>query len=1060
MSRHPGSQFPGRQVKRSRQARRPRVGRSLAESLESRQLLTALTWNPGPSLPAPRADAAILPSGYGVLVLGGTVGSSATDTALQLDPYNSVWTTAPSLNQSASSLGVGETFQHGPIVNGQYKYQADVFVFGGASGSTPSSTVTNYDYAQNDLANAPSMTTARSAFAYTTDPATGDLYAIGGLGTGNHALASGEFYDENADVWTPIAPLPQPVYGGEGVADGAGHLFVIGGDSSSGQPLDTVYRYTIATNSWDTMSAMPMALSKAAAVKAAYGMIYVIGGLSASGAVANVEVYNPVVDSWSDEAPLPAPVYGASAAIDLNGNVDVIGGHSATGALVSNVWSSPVGPAPVGLPATPTLSVDTYTVYDGAPQGALASAVGSDGYTPIAGSFDITYNGSHTVPTNAGTYKVVAIFTSQDPNYTNSAIDGTLSIAQATPTLTLTGGGTFTYNGQPHAATATQVGIDGVTPVTGTLTITYNGSTTAPTNAGAYTVLATFTSADPNYANTTATTTITIPDPTIPTGVKVTGASTSSITISWNPCPIPVAGYYIYQRHVAHSPRGSGATIYYTAIASTTGLSITVGLTSGTFAVASVSPTGVVSTRSADASGAALSAPYLWGMITSGGAVVSSITGCEVGHTTTATIYATGNFYPTFQMLSGPPEMSVNPTTGVVSFAPVASEMGWVYATFKATNSVGSASETVGFQVIGQPTVQVTGGTFQFDGNTHSATAVAYGTDGVTPLAGTFNLTYSPIQYPQAQSTSPYAEPGTYIVHATFISSDPNYGGASGTGMLTILPAVPPVPGNNVITLVQDPTNQQIVWTTATMIDRVGINDPNGLIINGNGVNDVINLDYSQGNPLPSVLHLNGTFTINGLQGANPLAGTTLDIGSSTVYISYNDPSTDPLPAIQQALQTGYNGGAWNGAASASIGSIVSTAAATDALQATAIGYADSADGVVSGQPANTIELKYTLYGDTTLSGTVGFADFSHLSQTYGNTSGGTWDTGDFNYDGAVGFADFSLLSRSYGSSMAASSPASQPAPSAQTAAAVSAASSPSAIADSGLTKHHVKKRR
>jgi hypothetical protein len=1013
MSRHPSSKPAGlRRIHKLQRNMQARISRFVSESLERRQLLTALSWSAGPSLPAPRADAAVVSSVYGLLLFDGSTATGTTSSVLQLGPYNTAWASASQTDQSVSGLGAGETGQRGPIVNGQYKYQADIFVFGGASGGgTPTSTVTNYNYPESDTASAPSMSTVRSAFAYVTDPATGDLYAIGGLGSSKTPLASGEFYDENADAWTAIAPLPQPVYGGAGVADGAGHLFVIGGDSSAGQPLNTVYRYTIATNTWDTMSAMPMALTRTAAVDAAYGMVYVIGGLSASGAVANVEVYNPVTDSWSDEAPLPSPVYGASAAIDQNGNVDVIGGHNAAGAPVANVWTSPVGPAPVGLPVPPTLSVDTYTVYDGAPQPVVATAVGTDGVTPVAGSFtSITYNGSTTVPTAAGTYKVVAVFTSADPNYVSSAVDGTLEIAQATPTIALTGGGTFTYNGQPHAVTATEVGIDGQTPVPGSFTITYNGSTTAPINGGSYSVVASFTSSDPNYTSATATTAITIPDPTIPTGVAVAGASTTSITISWNACPVPVSGYNVYQRHVAHSPKGSGATIYYSLIATTQGTSITLSTSGGTFAVASVSPTGVVSTRSADASGTTLYAPSLYGVITSGGALVSTITGCEVGTTVTATIDAYGNQYPTFTMLSGPSTMSVNPTTGVITYLPVVSDMGSVSATFQATNSIGSATETVGFQVIGLPTVQVTGGTFDFDGNTHSATAVAYAINGVTPLAGSFTFTYSPVQYPQAVSTSPYAEPGTYIVHATFVSSDPVYGGASGTGMLTILPAVPGTADDDLITLVRDADGQHIDWSMGNLSDQVSIADANGIIINGNGGNDTINLDYSNGNPLPNVLHLNGTFTINGLSGSNPLTNTNLDIGDSTIYISYADPSTDPLPLIQQYLQTGYNNGLWTGTPTSTTGVITSTAAASNASHSTGIGYADSAEAIGVNATPDTIELKYTLYGDTGLTGSVGFTDFMRMTQNSLLSSGATWSEGDFNYDGAVNSADFSLL--------------------------------------------------
>jgi len=83
----------------------------------------------------------------------------------------------------------------------------------------------------------------------------------------------------------------------------------------------------------------------------------------------------------------------------------------------------------------------------------------------------------------------------------------------------------------------------------------------------------------------------------------------------------------------------------------------------------------------------------------------------------------------------------------------------------------------------------------------------------------------------------------------------------------------------------------------------------------------------------------------------------------------------------------------------------------------------DSADGSGINTVPNSIELKYALYADTRLVGSVGFADFSKLTQTYGNNSGGSWDTGDWNYDGSVNFADFSIMTRTYGTSLGSQAP-------------------------------------
>jgi len=238
----------------------------------------------------------------------------------------------------------------------------------------------------------------------------------------------------------------------------------------------------------------------------------------------------------------------------------------------------------------------------------------------------------------------------------------------------------------------------------------------------------------------------------------------------------------------------------------------------------------------------------------------------------------------------------------------------------------------------------------------------------------------------------------------------------------TIVPSLDTITGTgsiDQITLMQDPDQVHIDWTINSTIGQMLITDPNGLTINGNAASNVITLDYSNGIPLPNILHLDGTFTINGLTGSNPLANTNLEIGQSTVYIPYANSASDPLAAIRGYLNNGYSNGLWTGTPTPTTGVITSTAAAASANKSTGIGYADSADGLVS-LPANTIELKYTLYGDTGLTGSVGFTDFMRMTQHYTLNSGATWGEGDFNYDGSINSADFNLLQPNYGQTLPA----------------------------------------
>ncbi len=79
----------------------------------------------------------------------------------------------------------------------------------------------------------------------------------------------------------------------------------------------------------------------------------------------------------------------------------------------------------------------------------------------------------------------------------------------ATPTLKLTSTSS-TYNGQYQSVGVVAVGTDGVTPISGSATVAYNGGTTGLLKVGTYQVLVTFTSNDPNYNNATLLTTFTI----------------------------------------------------------------------------------------------------------------------------------------------------------------------------------------------------------------------------------------------------------------------------------------------------------------------------------------------------------------------------------------------------------------------------------------------------------------------------------------------------------------------------------------------------------------------
>ena len=122
--------------------------------------------------------------------------------------------------------------------------------------------------------------------------------------------------------------------------------------------------------------------------------------------------------------------------------------------------------------------------YDGTAKQAVVTI------TPSNVSYQVTYNGSATLPVNAGSYSVIA--SASDPNYFGS-VSGTLVIAKATATITWNSTLNQTYTGTSRIVTYR------TTPSASTVgnvftSITYNGSSTPPINAGSYNIVVTLTS--------------------------------------------------------------------------------------------------------------------------------------------------------------------------------------------------------------------------------------------------------------------------------------------------------------------------------------------------------------------------------------------------------------------------------------------------------------------------------------------------------------------------------------------------------------------------------------
>jgi autotransporter-associated beta strand protein len=166
-----------------------------------------------------------------------------------------------------------------------------------------------------------------------------------------------------------------------------------------------------------------------------------------------------------------------------------------------------------------------------------------------------------------------------------------------------------------------------------------------------------------------------------------------------------------------------------------------------------------------------------------------------------------------------------------------------------------------------------------------------------------------------------------------------------------------------------------------------------------------------------------GTVTMN---GANTYAGpTTIEAG--TLASSGTIKGTSALTIASGATLNLSNTDAGNGVvidygSGASPNSAIQQYVASGAITTSAgyaVGYADGADGVVSGLSAGQEKIMATLPGDTNLAGTVNLGDVSTVYNNVGITSGATWDQGDFTASGSVTLGDLTSTYNNVGLSLA-----------------------------------------
>jgi hypothetical protein len=834
---------------------RPRV-----EHLEPRDLPAPLTWNAGITLPEARGGIAAAMQNGAVAVFDG---SNADVPALTVS--NPTWQGSYSIDAFLPAAVDGPGV--GLLPDGT------ALVFGGQLNGTATNTATDYDYTGDGTAAAPSMSTARAFFGFATDQ-NKNVYAIGGVDQSGSRLSSVEYFNQDANSWTLVTSLPQALSDEPAVSDGAGHIFTFGGVDATGNITSTVYRYTISTNTWDTVASMPFGVSDSAAVLGANGLIYVLGGTTASGTTASVESYSPSSNTWNTEAPLPSPVSSEAAITDPLGRIEVIGGFDANSNPVANVWISqqlnvpdtaPVFSTP---PVTQLYSWGQYqyqVLTTGNPQPTYSLTTAPTGMTidPITGLINwfptnnqvgnqnVTIQASNYggATTQSFTISLVAptLPATTPPNATAlTAYSFTVpSTGNPTPTFSLVSGPAGMYMRQPSDGT-----------VYWTPTLAQGGPQTFTVQASNY------------VGQVTQTYTVDVVS-NIPLNVTAAGASTTSVTVSWLAVDDPAgATYDVYQR-IGHI---HGGYTDYLVASGVAGTSATIGglKESGpgsagyTYVVrATDNATGVQSPDSLPATSQTLYPPDLVGVSVNGAYV--SIVQAQQGVPVQAQILWYANEAPEFSLVSGPSTMSVDPSTGIVTYTPGPHDLGTIQATVQATNSVGSATEVITYNVVANPNAPVL--TLPLN-QTVAATSAAGATD-----AAAFTATASD---PQGLATTI-----TYAVGNTPITSSYTFPFGTTTVTVTATDTAGNSSSGNFTVLVQD--------STATAVSA----DSNPAVF-GQPVTLTATVSAAppgSGTPTGTVTFRDGTTVLGtspvDAMGHAALAAMTFSAGSHSITASY-----------------------------------------------------------------------------------------------------------------------------------------------------------------------------
>ena len=537
--------------------------------------------------------------------------------------------------------------------------------------------------------------------------------------------------------------------------------------------------------------------------------------------------------------------------------------------------------APTPNVATVTLG-NLTTLYDGTPKVPSATT------NPSGLSVNLTYNGSATIPTNAGSYEVLA--TIADASYSGST-SGTLIIAKATPTITT----------QPTATAITY----GQTLANSTL---YGGAASVPGSFG-------FSPSDPS---------------------RGTGDTSGQARFGWDAVPDPiVCGYKVYwgtqSRDYDHSLDAGNVT---EAIIAEFAAGVQYFL-----AVTSYSDTGEESDFSSE---------IVFTVLASGGTTPPVVGTSSFSVTFTPT--DTDNYEPVttnanVTVLKATPLIITQPTATAITYGQTLASStlsggatsvpgSFEFATPTTQPIVGTSIQSVTFTPADSSNYETISTSVNVTVNKATAIvtlgnlAAAY--DATPKVASaTTNPTGLEVNLTYNGSAVPPTNAGSYAVAATIVAA--NYGGST-SGTLIIAKATPLIttqPTATAITYGQTLASSSLSGGVASVPGSFAFATPATIPAAGITAQSVTftptdTLNYQDVTTTVNVTTSNGaTITLGKL--ATTYDGTTKSVSATTtpsgltVKVTYNGSTTAPKNAGSYAVVATIVDAAYTGSVSATL---------------------------------------------------------------------------------------------------------------------------------------------